>query len=287
MFRITLIARLAVLAVLASAVAVIAGSGKASLIDVDSVPPIGSSSFSFNYGSVDWMFSDGMYTPNVSGTLTLDNANGSCARVRLEYFHDGKSIAVKYGGSECAPDGKTHFYNVDLAPYSSPDTDLLKVSVEKQTAAGGPSYSIVESAYVSPGTMPDDVLLHSKGVDFGGGSWSPVTGEPTNHASLYWNRSGAGAIAPRLIGYIWLNNVAGLCARVNLRYSTETGSFLAEKHGGAGCAADDDLHAVSVDLQPYTSTEVGKVQVQLQTQGSNGSWNLVGSETVTIDVPSL
>jgi hypothetical protein len=40
---------------------------------------------------------------------------------------------------------------------------------------------------------------------------------------------------------------------------------------------------MNFDVSPYTSTQVEKVTVQLQSQGSNGSWNLVGSETVNID----
>jgi hypothetical protein len=126
-------------------------------------------------------------------------------------------------------------------------------------------------------------MFTSKGVDFGGPQWSSFSSEPTGFASLYWNRGDGAEITPRLIGSIWLNNVAGLCTRMNLRYYTEAGALLAERHGGSGCAADDDLHAVSVDLQPYTSTQIYKVEVQLQTQRSNGSWNLVDSDIPTIN----
>ena len=48
------------------------------------------------------------------------------------------------------------------------------------------------------------------------------------------------------------------------------------------CADDNGLHQFTVDLDPYTSNKVGKVDVQLQTQGSNGSWNTAGSQTVSI-----
>jgi hypothetical protein len=284
MFRITRTVRLAVLAVLAVAATVLTGSLQAATIDQDTVPTIGTSSFEFENGTVDWHFANGTYDAQLTGTLRLDNANGSCARMRLEYFHNNASITTRYGGTVCAPDGNPHQYDVDLDPYSDPTIDLLKVSVEKQTASGGSSFSIVESTYVSPSTWPDGIEITSKGVDFGGGTFSTFTSEPTEYGSVYWNRGDSGEITPRLMGYIWLNNVAGLCARMNLKYYTESGTYLTEKPGGSGCAPDNNLHAISVDLQPYTSTQVGKVTVQLQTQGTNGSWNLVGSQTVDIGV---
>jgi hypothetical protein len=284
MFRTTRSIKLAVLAALVAAATVTAGSARAAtaVIDTDSVPTIGTNSFSFT-GTVDWLLTDGMFTPGLWGTLPIDNASGSCARMRMEYFHDNASIAVRYGGTVCAPDGKEHDYSVNLTPYSSADTDLLKVSVEKQTAANGSDYSIVESAYVAPNAHEDGVMITSKGLDFGGPQWSYATAQPTGLATVYWNRGDGGVYTPRLIGDMWLNNSAGVCARINLRFYTVGGGYLTEKHGGSGCATGNNLNAISVDLQPYTSSEVGEVEVQLQTQGSNGSWNLVGSDRVSID----
>jgi hypothetical protein len=286
MTRITHIVRLAALAVLAAAAAsVVAGSGQAALIDHDSVSTIGNHSFKFKNGDVYWHLSNGKFSAHVVGTLTLKNANGSCARMRLEYFDQGESIKTKEGGPVCAPDGKSHDYGVDLDPYSDDNIDLLKVSVEKKTASGGSAYSIVESAYFSPSTAPDKFTLNSQGVDFGGDEYSSILGEPVFYsADLYWNRVAASAdITPRLIGTYWLDNVAGLCARINLRYETESGSYLNEKHDSPFCAADNNLHHVRIDFSPYTSPQVERVEVQLQSQASNGSWNVVRSQTLTID----
>jgi hypothetical protein len=270
--------------VVAAAAAVMVGSGRAAVIDHDSVSTIGNDSFKFRNGDVYWHFSNGKFSARLVGTLTLKNANGSCARMRMEYFDQGESIATKQGGTVCAPDGKSHDYDVDLNKYSDDNIDLLKVSVEKQTASDKSSFSIVESAYFSPSTAPDKVLITSKGVDLGGDEFSSITSEPVYSADFYWNRvASSGDITPRLIATYWLNNVAGLCARIDLRYETESGSYLAEKHDTPFCAADNDLHHVQVDFQRYTSNEVGRVLVQLQTQASNGSWNLVGSQVVTID----
>src|SRR5262245_55264315 len=285
MSRIPRIVKLATLAVVAAAVAaVLAGSVKAATIDWDDVPTLGTSSFKFTKGEVFWHLSNGKFSAHLQGTLTMNDANGSCARMRMEYFADNVSIQVRTGGIVCAPDGKSHDYSVDLYPdYYNADVDLLKVSVEKQTAAGGSNFSIVESAYVAPNTTSDSVEITSQGLDLGGDQWSVITGAPSREATMYWNRGNGADYTPRLMGDIWLNNVAGLCARVNLRYYTESGSYLNSKPGGSYCAPDNNLHAVSVDLQPWHSDQIGKVEVQLQSQGTNGSWNNVGSKTVLIE----
>ena len=81
-----------------------------------------------------------------------------------------------------------------------------------------------------------------------------------------------GQVTARLTGSLYINNSSGVCSRMNLRYLTSGGTFLTSRSGGEVC----------VDLDPYTSNKVGKVDVQLQTQGSNGSWNTAGSQTVSI-----
>jgi hypothetical protein len=283
MFRITRNVKVAAFAAVVALAASASGSAQAATIDHDSVSTIGSDSFKFKNGDVYWHFSAGKFSAHLVGTLQLNDANGSCARMRMEYFHQGASIDTEYGGTVCAPDGKSHEYSVDLNPYSDPDTDLVKVSVQKQTASSGSAFSIVESAYFSPSTAPDKVKITSPGVDFGGWQFSSPLGIPMGAADLYWNRGDGAEITPRLIGDLWLNNVAGLCARMNLRYYTESGMYLTERATSSNCAPDNGAHGMYFDVSPYTSTQVEKVAVQLQSQGSNGSWNLVGSETVTID----
>jgi hypothetical protein len=91
-----------------------------------------------------------------------------------------------------------------------------------------------------------------------------------------------GQVTARLTGSLYINNSSGVCSRMNLRYLTSGGAFLTSRSGGEVCADDNGLHQFTVDLDPYTSNKIGKVQVQLQTQGSNGSWNTAGSQTVSI-----
>ncbi|MFN8110475.1 MAG: hypothetical protein U0Y82_11625 [Thermoleophilia bacterium] len=263
---------IATLAALAAA-ATLAGSAQATdyaeEIDQDSVPTIGNSSFQFRSGWVDWFFGSGWYSANVTGTLTLDDADGSCARMRLETFHDGVSMATGYGGSVCPSDGRKHDYNVDLWAPDDPDIDLMKVSVQKQT--NGKDWSIVESAYVDPGFHSDGVSLSADGVDFGDGRF--FLGTTMGYGTVSFARSDGGYLTPRLTGTLWLNNVSGVCARMTMTFRTQSGTFLATKEGGRVCAPDNDLHAFGIDLAPYTSRNIHWVDIGVQTQGSNGSWN--------------
>jgi hypothetical protein len=45
---------------------------------------------------------------------------------------------------------------------------------------------------------------------------------------------------------------------------------------------DNGHHFWIIDVDPHESNKIAKVKVQIQTQGSNGSWNVAGSRTVSI-----
>ena len=61
------------------------------------------------------------------------------------------------------------------------------------------------------------------------------------------------------------------------------GESIATRYGGSVCAPDGRSHDYDVDLDPYSDPGIEKVEVQLQSWAANGSWNVVGSQTVTID----
>ncbi len=69
---------------------------------------------------------------------------------------------------------------------------------------------------------------------------------------------------------------------MNLRYLTEGGTFLAERAGGTVCAPDNGHHSWTVDLDPYSSSLIGQVTVQVQTLAANGTYVTAGSKTVSI-----
>ncbi len=265
------LSRVLAMVAIACAAAIAAGTAHATttsrLVDFDDVSTLGSGSFEFRSGTLSWWW-DSEISAHLKGEIKLDDANGSCARMRMEYFNDSVSITTKYGGTVCAPDGKSHSYTVDINPYGDPNIDLVKVSLQKETASG---WSIVESAYFKPTLDTTKVRLTADGVDFGDDYWG--VSSPIGSGTLEWGQGEGMNLTPHLRGYIWLNNVAGLCARVDLTYFTLSGAVLAEKHGGSVCAPDNSRYTASVDLAPYTSDQISSVAVNLQTQGSDGSWN--------------
>ena len=105
-------------------------------------------SFQFRDGEVNWCWGNGKISAHLGGEIRIDEANGSCARMRMEYFNDSVSIGtteVRWHGLR--PDSESHDYTVDLNPWGSPDIDLVKVSLQKETASG---WSTVESDYFKP-----------------------------------------------------------------------------------------------------------------------------------------
>ena len=75
------------------------------MVDHDTLSQ-GSGSFQFQSGDLYWHHDNGSYSTHLTGEIRLDDANGSCARMRLVYFDDGAELATKYGGTVCAEDGE-------------------------------------------------------------------------------------------------------------------------------------------------------------------------------------
>jgi hypothetical protein len=286
----TLTRRLAVLVAVAvvGAAALLTGSARAAMVDHDPVATLGSgSSFEFRDGDLYWHYANGAISAHLTGDLRIDEAKGSCARMRMEYFNDSVSLTTKYGGTVCAPDSETNEWTVDMNPYGSASIDLVKVSVEKETPS---AWSIVESAYFKPTLSTDKVRLTADGVDFGD-DWF-VGSATTGSGTMDWEEGEGMNLTPHLRGYLHLNNVAGLCARVSLRYYDESDGLFATRYGGPACAPDNSHAVWYVDLAPYTSDRIDSVTVALQTERSDGTWqdidtyqhqNWGATQTVFID----
>jgi hypothetical protein len=265
-----------------------AGTAQASVIDTDSVKltgtdydfgngtlvagsPTGSGDLKFDY-------TGGVIKPHLTGTLHIDDASGTCARMHLDYRdRSGTSLKIEHGGTVCVNDDQHHEFSVDLQPYSDNRVASVLVQLEKETVGG---WFVVDNASFTANTFDDDVKITEDGVDFGKTN-SFLTSGPTGSGTMHWGLVD-GQVTPHLTGSIYLNNSSGACARMNLRYLTTSGSFWTSRSGGEVCADDNGLHQFTVDLDPYTSNKIGKVEVQLQTQGSNGTWNTAGSQTVSI-----
>ena len=285
MFSITRIAKLFVLAVLVAAAASFVGSARAATIDTDTVPTLGGDSFKFTGGTLYWHFSDEKFSIHLLGKITIKNANGSCARMRFEYFHGSTSINKEYGGQVCATDSGSQSWNVDFdSKYKNSDITVVKVSLENETAQTAPNFDIIGSANYSPGTEPDKIKQNGDGVSFGGFTYDTVSHTAWDSADLYWNRGDGADYTVRLIGTMYLHDVAGLCARINIRYYTESGTFITEKPSGSFCATDNSLQHYTYDISPYTSPDAERVDVQVQTQGvGKTDWNLLSSQTALIN----
>jgi hypothetical protein len=182
----------------------------------------------------------------------------------------------RYSTSRCVDDDRHHEYDIDLDPYADDDIDDVKVTLQRQTASG---WSTVESETYPVDTADDKVRITADGVDFGGLAFD--LGVPSDSGEMSWELDGA-KVTPRLGGGLHLNNSSGVCARVNLRYYMASGSFLTRRADEERCAEDNGHHFWITDFDPYESNKVAKVKVQIQTQSSNGSWNVAGSRTVTI-----
>ena len=149
----------------------------------------------------------------------LDQADDTCARMRLEYYDDaGAWMQTRYGGEVCAFDDQHHEWSVDLDPYTDPDIHSVRVSVQRENLNG---WATMASSTYAADTHSDNVRITESGVDFGNDDWSSL-GWPVGSGNVSWGLDGSD-VTPRLNGVMWINNSAGTCARMNLRYLTEAG----------------------------------------------------------------
>jgi len=269
--------------------ALFAGAANASeMITQNTVPTLGTNDFRFEDGNVDWIYGGGSLYADLLGTLVLNNASGSCARMRLDYLYKGPIVWTYYGGEVCAPDGAKHKWNVDIEN-DNPSVggvryvDNVRVSIETKTGTHG--WQILDSAYFSPQPPSDKVRLHSDEIDFGDNYWSEITMQTSGSGTMYWNRADGNAYTPRLVGTLW--TWMGGCARLHLTYKDENGRVLADKYGGEACPDGFDAQPYSVDLSPYTGTNIRSVTVNIQEMGlHNGPYADLGpgyAQTVYID----
>lgn len=235
-------------------------------------------------GEIHYHHDDGRIRPHLLGTLHLNDADGTCGRMRMQYFDaDGDELRTEHGGEKCVTDDQHHSWSVDLDPYEDDDIASVRVAVQKETVSG---WSTTESSTYDLYLHPDRVEITEDGVDFGGREFA--FGEPNDSYDDYWWIPGiwwhfdGSVITPELQGTIHLNNSSGVCARMNLRYMTEGGAFLIARHGNSVCADDNGHHAWTVELLPYSSSKIGQVKVQLQTLGNDDKWRVAGSKTVAL-----
>jgi hypothetical protein len=274
--------------VLAAAAALaLAGPAQAAVIDTDPVRltdegydfgnPLFVAGAPTGSGDPEFDFTNMRITPRLIGTMHVDDADGTCARMRLTYRDDaGDELTTRYGSTLCVDDDDHYELPTDLDPYADDEIDRVQVAVERESATG---WSTVESDTYTVDTHDDDVRITEDGVDFGGDGFS--IGAPAGSGEMNWDFDD-GDVTPRLVGALHLNNSSGVCARIRLRYLTDAGLLLTTREDAARCANDNGHHEWTIDFDPHTSNKIGQVRVQLQTQANNGSWLTAGAETVSI-----
>jgi hypothetical protein len=270
-----------------AATAAFAGPAQAAVIDTDR-PKLTETGYDFGNGTfvagaptgggrLEFALKNGQIEPRLTGTLHLNDADGTCARVRLSYRDRGNDDLTDpaYSSIRCVDDDHHHEYDVDLADYADDDIDNVRLSLQKKTASG---WSTVESDTFPVDTKDDKVKITADGVDFGNLMFD--LGEP-GHGDMSWDLDGA-VLAPHLSGGLHLNNSSGVCARINLRYYTSAGTFLTKRADEEFCADDNGHTFRIIDISPHASNKIGKVKIQLQTLAANGSWQVAGHQTVSI-----
>lgn len=126
----------------------------------------------------------------------------------------------------------------------------------------------------------DNVVITEPQVDFGDGYHLNVWGDPAPGHVIWMQDPDDGSWWPVLDGRLFINNAAGLCARMQIAYYSSSGSWLATRSGGTVCASSNNLNTWSVSLMPYGSPSVHHAQIRLQTVGTNGSATTIGTFTV-------
>lgn len=228
-------------------------------------------------GELHWHHENGTIRPHLVGHLHLDEADGSCGRMRIEYFDAWESLlATRYGGEVCADDDHHHEWDVDLDPFTADEIVAVDVAVQAESSSG---WSTMEEEKYWIGTMTDELKITESKVDFGSEDFA--AGAPMRTGYVDWEIDDA-VVTPNIWGYLHLNNSDDVCARLNVRYRTEAGAHLFTEPGDEHCAPNGGHHSWYVFMDDEGSDKVGEINVQLQTRAPGGSWTVEGNEIVAL-----
>lgn len=273
------------LAILAATAGVSAFTASAHAADVDNDPvsSLVADEASFTEGNIAFNFSDGLVTPEVTGTLRAFDADSACVRVRVHYYDSNDTeLTSKPGAKLCPTDEDTHHATVDLKPYSDAAINGVRVEIEEEGATNVWSTQAESIEYYLT-THPDHVLIEGNGVDVGTGGLSG--GTPADDATVSW-KIADGQVTPTFAGDLYLNKMGIACARVKLRYLAEDGTQLAHRESDPPtCSNDNGFYDDSLTLDDFTSPSVAKVEVIPQTEGLDGSWSKPSDmKSVTVSI---
>lgn len=92
----------------------------------------------------------------------------------------------------------------------------------------------------------DAFRLTAPQVDFGSGNLN-IFGDPSNGSLLWMSDPDDSEWWPWVLGTLFINNAAGLCARVQIVYHDFAGVELDTQNGGTVCSPSNRLNRYSVD----------------------------------------
>lgn len=122
------------------------------------------------------------------------------------------------------------------------------------------------------------IKITASGFDFGGETF--LAGGLPDAARLSWNLSN-GQIHPVLDGYLHLNNVRELCARIRIDYYGGP-ILLSSDYGQQVCAPDGKHYVAHVNRDVYASTKINQIRVSIEKLTATKEWTTVGSQTITL-----
>jgi hypothetical protein len=280
-----LTAMLAILAATAG-VSAVAGSAQAAVVN-DSVVQLTSDSDVHLYpGHVDWDYSNGLVTPKLTGTMLMYNER--CFRVSVTNWDGSKKLDVKHGAKRCIKnDSDTRQQAIDLSGVADARTDRVTVAVEEQNQTNDDWVVREESGkhWWDAELFPwmDTVQLLGDGIDLGGGTFDTATGNPTGSALVQWSIDDGEATAS-LSPTLFLDDMAGMCGRVELRYLDEAGTLVDTVDGAEWCPTSNAEESHTETLAAAPSSQIFQVEVAMQTSPNvnKKTWSDVTSQTKSI-----
>lgn len=267
------------LAILAAAAGLPAFAATADAATLDTDPVELSSDQPDFTGEVAFNFSNGMMTPELLGTLSVEDGGNTCVRVLIEHYNGNVPVGSEEGNAMCVETDDFHSWSVNRHGVSTAWTDRIVVSIQSQPFT---DWVTEDSATIIVNTHPDDVLVTTAGIDVGAAVFAG--GVPTSPATMDWQLDDS-QITPELDdATLHMKGLAGVCGRVRLRFLSEAGAFLGSEESDPECPPTNAHRDYTLAIDPFNSSVIGQVEVVAQTDvGPNDSWVRAGATTVSIE----
>jgi hypothetical protein len=222
-------------------------------------------------------FTGGRVIPRLTGTLEVNNAEGSCFALRITEYDGATFLHSRRGAKHCVTDGDDHAFPIALNGVGDALTDTVDVDILQETAASG--WSKQDGREVTLETSTDSVTFDANGLDLTGPTNTTAGGTPTSAATVSWPIDN-GLVTPTFDGYVIFEDFLP-CARVRLLLRDETGALVEEVRGPKHCAPDAGYHRFHDVLAGTPSDVVTEMEVVLERK-AGGDWIEVESDTVSI-----